>query len=243
MKSGLIIIGIESKNLTHFQNEGFETLNVNVQDILTQKWLGSKVYEEPLYFVSPANSLGYMDGGIDKAYMGMFKDIQPKVQGSIKKLIPEYNNVTKLGRPYLPIGSAIKVPVEDSNYLISAPTMLQPQPVQNTKNAYWATRAALKVWSGTGTIFVPLMCCGYGKMDPQEATRQMKQAYDEYVLDSKKSPNSVIDYYLEEPNMDEQPNYYENTEFKDIPIEKIEQKGSSEFKYFVKRGLPDNSDK
>lgn len=231
MKSGLIIIGIDSKNLSHFHDEGFQTLNINVQDILTQKWLGSKVYEEPLCFVSPSNSLGYMDGGIDKAYMGMFKDIQTKVKDSIKQLVPEYNNITKLGRPYLPIGSAIKVSVEDSDYLISAPTMLQPQPVQKTKNAYWSTRAALKVWSGSGTIFVPLMCCGYGRMDPREATRQMKQAYDEYILENFLGEN--IDYYFEQPNIDEQPNYYENTEFKNIPAEKIEQKEISEFKYFI----------
>jgi hypothetical protein len=130
----IFVIGISAENLKPFKDVGFETLEINVQDILSQKWMNlppvngdqRSAYEEPLHFVSPANSLGYMDGGIDKAYMGMFNEIERKVKNGIKKLIPKVNNVTKLGRPYLPIGSAIKVKADDlgnfcANY-VTTPT-------------------------------------------------------------------------------------------------------------------------
>lgn len=230
----LYIIGMSDKDLQPFKEVGFQTKNVNVQDILTQKWMGTTPFKDPLYFVSPANSLGYMDGGIDKAYTGMFNNIEQLVKNEIKNLVPHCNNVSKLGRPYLPIGSAIKIKADDeNNYLISAPTMLQPQPVRDTKNAYWAMKAVLKVWGCNGTIFVPMMCCGYGKMDHNEAATQMKLAYDESLAEINQP---LLTYYIVQPNLDEQPNYYENTEFKDIPIEKIMTKRNDEFTYFVAGG-------
>lgn len=156
---------------------------------------------------------------------------------TIEKGVSVYLKYYKLGRPYLPIGSAIKISVEDSDYLISAPTMLLPQDVRKTQNAYWATKAVMKVWPRDGTLFLPPMCCGYGRMDPQEAARQMKKAVDEES--DQNSIESVIstvfkksdDYYLYQPNLDEQPNYYENTEWKDIPLGSIVQKGRGEFEY------------
>jgi O-acetyl-ADP-ribose deacetylase (regulator of RNase III) len=191
--------------------------------------MGDTSFDTPYYFVSPANSLGSMNGGIDKAYMGMFNNIQSKVKKSIKDLIPEFNNVTKLGRPYLPIGSAMKIPVEDGDFLISSPTMLMPQPVQNTQNAYWATKAILKVWPKDGTLFIPLMCCGYGRMSSEEAAKQMKKAVDEEI-----EYVPTDDYYIYQPNLDEQPKFYENTEWINIPHTEIVQKGKDEFVYFEK---------
>ena len=59
--------------------------------------------------VSPANSLGFMDGGIDMMYMQMFPGIQTTVQDTIKT----FNITTALGRYVLPIGSAILVETGD----------------------------------------------------------------------------------------------------------------------------------
>ncbi len=36
--------------------------------------------------ISPANSFGFMDGGIDKVYMKMFDGIQSTVQNKIEKI-------------------------------------------------------------------------------------------------------------------------------------------------------------
>ena len=126
----IYVIELEGSKLPYFEKEGFNTLQINVQDILTQKWMSknssskflgqNSKFLEPYYFVSPANSLGYMDGGIDKAYMGMFENIQQKVQKRIAWLSKTYRKSSKLGRPYLPIGSSFRVPVEDGDFLISA---------------------------------------------------------------------------------------------------------------------------
>ena len=37
-------------------------------------------------YMSPANSLGFMDGGIDAAYMTMFLGVQADVQAKIRSL-------------------------------------------------------------------------------------------------------------------------------------------------------------
>jgi len=86
--------------------------------------------------VSPANSFGFMDGGLDAAISQFFKGtIQVKVQ----RLIREKH----FGG--LPVGQAEVVPTgfERFPYLICAPTMRTPQNVSHTLNAYLAFRAAL----------------------------------------------------------------------------------------------------
>jgi len=86
--------------------------------------------------ISPANSFGFMDGGIDLAYSGKFGwGLQKRLQEKLKK---EYYGE-------LPIGQAVIVPTENQDipYCISAPTMRIPMFVQGTMNAYYAFRAAL----------------------------------------------------------------------------------------------------
>jgi hypothetical protein len=38
----IVIIELEGSKLHHFKELGFETLKINVQDILSQKWMGSE---------------------------------------------------------------------------------------------------------------------------------------------------------------------------------------------------------
>lgn len=87
-------------------------------------------------FVSPANSLGFMDGGIDAAYMDMFPGIEPRVKSAIAKL----GYTTSLGQPYMSVGSAVVVPAqpEANAWLASCPTMFLPGNVHGTNNAYFA---------------------------------------------------------------------------------------------------------
>lgn len=160
-------------------------------------------------FVSPANSLGFMDGGIDKVYSRvMFPGLEAKVKSMIKK-----NGLTsKLGRPWLPIGEAIVVPVCDgSSAVICAPTMLMPQDVHQTQNAYYATGSALKAaaLSNFDRIVFPGMCTGWGKMTPVASALQMSRAIHDFYKDNCELP-------CREAILNEQPNFYENTEFKNI---------------------------
>jgi len=87
--------------------------------------------------VSPANSFGYMDGGIDAVYIHRFgTGLQSRLQ---QRLVEEHHGE-------LPVGQAVIVETVDEEipWLVSAPTMRIPEPVPNTLNAYLAFRAALR---------------------------------------------------------------------------------------------------
>ncbi|WP_444936418.1 macro domain-containing protein [Microbulbifer sp. JMSA004] len=86
--------------------------------------------------VSPANSFGIMDGGLDlliRDRLGF--QVEDRVQARIKS---DFHGE-------FPIGSAVLVPTSHENwpYLISAPTMRVPEDVSNTLNAYYVFRAIL----------------------------------------------------------------------------------------------------
>ncbi|WP_444933893.1 macro domain-containing protein [Microbulbifer sp. JTAC008] len=86
--------------------------------------------------VSPANSFGIRDGGLDLPIMGRLGfQVEDRVQARIKSDF----------HVELPIGSAVLVATSHENwpYLISAPTTRVPEDVSNTLNAYYVFRAIL----------------------------------------------------------------------------------------------------
>ncbi|WP_444911317.1 macro domain-containing protein [Microbulbifer sp. PAAF003] len=86
--------------------------------------------------VSPLNSFGIMDGGLDLP----FRDrLGFKVEDQVEERIESDFHCE------LPAGSAVVVPTSHENwpYLISAPTMRVPEEVSNTLNAYYVFRAIL----------------------------------------------------------------------------------------------------
>jgi O-acetyl-ADP-ribose deacetylase (regulator of RNase III) len=132
-------------------------------------------------FISPANSLGFMDGGIDmRLSRSMFPGVEQRVKAQIKML----GLKTALNRYYLPIGSAIAVPVNETSILISAPTMFLPHDVSDTQNAYHAFMAVLCLYVKLGyhdkTIVCPGLCIGYGKMNHEVAAAQMVHVYNDF---------------------------------------------------------------
>ena len=80
------------------------------------------------------------------------------------------------------------LPVEPTTALIVAPTMLIPHDVADTQNAYWAFIAILmtmarieKISSGTvQTLVCTSLCCGVGRMDPEQSAIQMRRAWDDF---------------------------------------------------------------
>lgn len=142
--------------------------------------------------VSPANSFGFMDGGIDAVYSQRWPHLQGKLQ---KHLLENY-----FGE--LPVGNATIIPVaaddvikpgnkEDFNYLISAPTMRIPHDIRGTVNAYLAFRATiievLKFNEGLTenlhikTILCPGLGTAIGMMPHPIAAMQMYFAW-KYML-------------------------------------------------------------
>lgn len=201
-------------------------------------------------YLSPANSFGYMDGGIDAVYSIMFPGIQQLVQERIKS----YPYKTRLGFPYLPIGSSLLVDLnllnarremktiplyeetgnESNCYLISAPTMWRPQDVSMTNNAYYAmlsTLSLIKKYNQTAlptrqikTLICPGLGTGYGKMSYKQSAEQISQAMIEFynhIKITSEYMESDPTSILKELGVKEQAKIYMNTEIKEISLEDV----------------------
>ncbi|HWE44686.1 MAG TPA: macro domain-containing protein [Caulobacteraceae bacterium] len=120
--------------------------------------------------VSPANSLGYMRGGIDALYAKRFAGIEARVRSAI---------ATRFGGE-MPVGKALMVETGDATvpWLISAPTMRTPMILgPDTDHPRRAITAALRVAEGMiETIAFPGMGTGVGGVPPDVCARQMREA-------------------------------------------------------------------
>jgi O-acetyl-ADP-ribose deacetylase (regulator of RNase III) len=125
--------------------------------------------------VSPANSFGIMNGGIDLAYsLYLGWQVSKKLQEKINK---EWNGE-------LPVGCATSVITGSGQfpYLISAPTMRVPQDVSKSINAYLAFRAALFEAErlGVSSVACPGLAISTGNLNHDLAARQMMTAYKKF---------------------------------------------------------------
>jgi len=131
--------------------------------------------------VSPANSYGFMDGGIDAAYRAFFgAQIEIKVQEAIKRR----------AEGHLPVGASLVVRTENQRvpFLIVAPTMTIPEQVMS-QNCYRAMRAILRVAVGevARDVYCPGLGTGVGMVPPANAAAMMAQAYGEWKRSSKEA--------------------------------------------------------
>jgi O-acetyl-ADP-ribose deacetylase (regulator of RNase III) len=135
--------------------------------------------------VSPANSIGDMGGGIDKA-------IDDFHQGEAQRRLMAAIAEQFYGE--LPVGVGLVVRVSNSRFpfLVAAPTMRIPANVSGSINAYLSMRAALVAvlrHNATGSepirsMAVPGLGTGVGGLQAREAAEQMRVAYD-YVIEDK----------------------------------------------------------
>ena len=144
--------------------------------------------------VSPANSFGYMDGGIDGVYSMHFGwELSQRLREVLRT---EWDGE-------LPVGCAVIVETNDPRipYLVSAPTMRVPMNVSNTVNAYLAFRAALVAVrdhnrrhpGSIRSLLCPGLATFYGCMDPRRSARQMLLAYRLVVLGESGIHDSAMD--------------------------------------------------
>lgn len=129
--------------------------------------------------VSPANSFGYMDGGIDLVYLKFFGW---ELETRLRDLLQD--------RHYgeLPVGQAVILSTGRAAipWLVSAPTMRVPKSISRTTNVYLAFRAALisvLEHNAAGAkpielLLVPGLGTGIGEVPPDRAARQMRLAYN-----------------------------------------------------------------
>jgi len=138
--------------------------------------------------VSPANSFGFMGGGIDAVYSRWFPGISDRVRA--------VSGADRGGE--LPVGAAVIVAtgVERPGWLISAPTMRQPGELLHPDGtaAGAAAAAVFRLWrDGTlpgaagrvrdvvTSIALPGLGTGVGGLDPQVCARQVALALDDVL--------------------------------------------------------------
>lgn len=163
--------------------EGVASVTVSCGDIFSEK-SGAVAVDDPIDIkadavISPANSFGFMDGGIDAVYTYQFG---PELQARLQALIKEEHGGELL------VGMAVIVETNhpDIPWCISAPTMRVPRDVSDTVNAYLAFRAALRAVlehnaSGQPTIqriLSPGLGTAVGRMPVSRCARQMRVAWD-----------------------------------------------------------------
>lgn len=149
--------------------------------------------------VSPSNSFGFMDGGIDAVYMNYFGyEIQTKVRKHI------YEN--HYGE--LVVGNADVIETENNEipFLIIAPTMRVPMILTDTVNPYLAARAVFllikhriflsdsfegeKISQHIKTVAFTGLGTGVGGVGFNTCANQMRKAIDDILLDKYEMPKS-----------------------------------------------------
>jgi O-acetyl-ADP-ribose deacetylase (regulator of RNase III) len=130
--------------------------------------------------VSPANSFGFMDGGLDLALSQRLGwHVEERVRA---RILDEHDGE-------LPVGQALIVGTgrEDFPFLVCAPTMRVPMDVSHTAHAHLAFRATLRaIRDHNADPDLPAIrsvrCAGLGTgnglMPPRRCARQMRHAYE-----------------------------------------------------------------
>lgn len=163
--------------------DGIASVTVSRGDIFSNR-AGTVAPNDPIDMkadavVSPANSFGFMDGGIDAVYTYQFGlGLQERLQTLIAR---EHGGE-------LPVGAAAILPTGHSDipWCISAPTMRVPRDVSDTANAYLAFRAALRAVLDHNKRGLPvirsILCPGLGtavgRMPVHRCAHQMRVAWD-----------------------------------------------------------------
>jgi O-acetyl-ADP-ribose deacetylase (regulator of RNase III) len=152
--------------------------------------------------VSPANSFGFMDGGIDLLYSDR---LGWQVQERLQKLIRTKHHGELL------VGSAeiVETDSESIPYLIAAPTMRVPMILKETVHPYLAARAVLllikhgrfedgylageKLSDVIQTLAFPGLGTGIGQVSVNVCAHQVRTAIEEVLLEQSEFPRSWSD--------------------------------------------------
>lgn len=156
--------------------------------------------------VSPANSFGYMDGGLDLAISNR---LGWQTQRNLQKSIIEKHNGELL------VGQAELVRTENKEipFCISAPTMRVPSILTNTVNVYLASKAIFRLLKTTKeieSVTIPGLATGVGKVPYDICAKQMRRAYDDVWLGQQTFPNSWYQAQKEHQLL------YTNGEYRDL---------------------------
>jgi O-acetyl-ADP-ribose deacetylase (regulator of RNase III) len=149
--------------------------------------------------VSPANSFGFMDGGIDAVYLDHFGAV---IQTRVRREITEHHHGGLL------VGEALIVATDEATipFLIGAPTMRVPMRLAESDHPYLAARAVLllvehgrfasgsrageAVRKSVASVAMPGLGTGVGGILGAVCAYQVSQAIKEVLLGEHLSPRS-----------------------------------------------------
>lgn len=152
--------------------------------------------------VSPANSFGFMDGGIDLLYSHHFGW---QVQERLQVLIRQRHHGELL------VGAAEVVPTDNDRipYVIAAPTMRVPMILRDSIHPYLAARAVMlfiqhgvfssgplqgePIAAGIQSVAFPGLGTGVGQVGFNTCARQVRAAVEEVLLGRRDFPLSWAD--------------------------------------------------
>ena len=141
--------------------------------------------------VSPANSFGFMDGGIDHLYSRHFgRKIEERLQEMIRN---RHHGELLIGTAEIVETNNLRIP-----YIIAAPTMRVPMKLADSINPYLAARAVLllikygvvpsgalagkPVSAVVTSVAFPGLGTGVGQVGPNTCAHQVRAAIEEVVL-------------------------------------------------------------
>jgi O-acetyl-ADP-ribose deacetylase (regulator of RNase III) len=136
--------------------------------------------------VSPANSFGMMDGGVDAAITKFFGiSLMERVQ---QKILDDYLGEQSVGTSFIIATGHPQYP-----FLAHTPTMRVPMQIVGTDIPYiamWAMLLAVEQHNRhhhqkIATVACPGLGTGIGRIAPDEAARQMALAYDHFLYPPK----------------------------------------------------------
>jgi O-acetyl-ADP-ribose deacetylase (regulator of RNase III) len=159
------------------QKHGFQAEMMRIKDYVPNP-------NRKTYYISPANSTGNMGAGVD---YDLSRIIFPNIENNVVNIINKLNCKNKDGENHLPIGSSIIIDIDKYRSLVISPTMLIPEDVSKTQNAYYATIATLynilinkEENIKDIDILLPAFCCGFGKMDEITSINQILKGFDDF---------------------------------------------------------------
>ena len=176
-KFKITLVDLQAELCEHWQN-----LFWNIADVKIHHGKFQEIKEFDC-LVSPANSFGLMDGGVDlpiRNFLGM------KAQYNVQKVIQKEFYGEQ------PVGTSIIVYTDNEEYpfLAHTPTMRVPMDIAKTDNVYNAMFAMLRAVANFNKnnpkiriekVVCPGLGTGVGNMPLQEAARQMYVAYKNFM--------------------------------------------------------------
>ncbi len=164
--------------------DAWETIAAKLPDVSVHR--GSILDLHCDAYVSPANSYGFLDGGIDAVYRKHFGD---SLQAAVRdRIAAKYHGEILVGQ-----AEAVPTGRTDVPWLIVAPTMRVPMRLVDSVNPYLAARAVFLLQrerpSELAHVAMPGLGTGVGGVPPEICARQVGRAWRD-VRDGTPPPES-----------------------------------------------------